>query len=144
MTSPASCRCSPLEHQLNRRAFLGSAAGLLGATAGLDFLGSPLLADQLAKQQKRAILLFLAGGASQFETFDPKPGRPTGGPFQAIQTSVPGVRVSELMPEMAKRLHQHTAIIRSLCTHSTDHSGPKVDALMGGQRTDVGSLRIPT
>ncbi len=144
MTSPASCRCSPLEHQLNRRAFLGSAAGLLGATAGLDFLGSPLLADQLAKQQKRAILLFLAGGASQFETFDPKPGRPTGGPFQAIQTSVPGVRVSELMPEMAKRLHRHTAVIRSLSTNVADHSGPRVDALLSGQRNDVGTLRTPS
>jgi uncharacterized protein (DUF1501 family) len=143
MTAPASARCSPLEHHISRRAFLGSAAGLLGASAGLDILGSPLLAEQLAKQQKRAILLFLAGGSSQFETLDPKPGRPTGGPFQAIQTGTPGVHISELMPEMAKRLHRHTAVIRSLSTGVTDHSGPRVDALLSGQRNDVGTLRTP-
>src|SRR5262245_11628487 len=95
-TSPA--QCFALDHHLSRRAFLGSTAGrLAGGVAGLDFLGSPALANQLQKEQKRAILIFLPGGASQFETWDPKPGRPTGGPFQAIQTSVPGVRIGELM-----------------------------------------------
>jgi hypothetical protein len=133
------------DHDRSRRAFLGSAAGLLaGGMSGLDCLGSPALADQLRKDQKRAILIFLAGGASQFETWDPKPGQPTGGPFQAIQTSVPGVRISELMPEMAQRLHRHTAIIRSLSTGVTDHSGPRVEALMSGQRNDVGNLRTPS
>jgi hypothetical protein len=132
-------------HRLSRRAFLGS-AGLLagGGTAGLDFLGSPALAEQLRKQEKRAILIFLSGGASQFETWDPKPGRPTGGPFQAIQTSVPGIRISELMPQMARRLHRGTAIIRSLSTKSTEHSGPMVEKLLSGQRTDVGNLRTPS
>src|SRR5437016_10118316 len=43
-------------------------------------------------------------GASQLETFDPKPGVPTGGPFASIQTSSSGVRISELMPRMAARL----------------------------------------
>ena len=52
---------------------------------------SPALADELKKQQKRVILLWLAGGASQLETWDPKPGAATGGPFRAIQTDVPGV-----------------------------------------------------
>lgn len=135
------------DHQLGRRAFLGSAAGLLaGGTAGLDFLGSPVLADQLRKDQKRAILIFLAGGASQFETWDPKPRQPTGGPFQAIQTSVPGVHISELMPEMAKRLHKQTAIIRSLSTGGggVEHTGPLAEAVLSGQRSDVGKLRTPS
>ena len=134
-----------LDHPLSRRAFLGSAAGVLaGGMAGLDFLGSPALANQLQKDQKRAILIFLAGGASQFETWDPKPRQPTGGPFQAIQTSVPGVHLSELMPEMAKRLHKHTAIIRSLSTRSTEHTGPLAEAVLSGQRSDVGKLRTPS
>lgn len=138
--------CSPLEHRISRRALLGSAAGLFagGGMPGLDILGTPALAQQLVKNQKRAILIFLAGGASQFETWDPKPRRPTGGPFQAIQTSVPGVQISELMPEMAQRLGKHTAIIRSLSTQNVDHSGPKVDALLAGQRNDVGNLRTPS
>src|SRR5262245_16635321 len=119
-SSPA--RCFPLDHHLSRRAFLGSTAGLLaGSVVGLDCLGSPVLAEQLQKDQKRAILIFLSGGASQFETWDPKPGRPTGGPFQAIQTSVPGVRIGELMPAMAQRLHKHTAVIRSLSCKNVEH-----------------------
>ena len=70
--------CSPREHQLGRRAFLGSALGVAGGLVGLDFLGSPALANQLVRGQKRVIMLFLSGGASQFETWDPKPGRLTG------------------------------------------------------------------
>src|SRR5687768_15831587 len=100
--------CGSPDHLLSRRALLG--AGALGAAAmaadmsQVNILAQPALADELRKQQKRVILLWLAGGASQLETFDPKPGRPTGGPFRAIPTSVPGVHISELMPQMAKRL----------------------------------------
>src|SRR5262245_33692002 len=126
--------CGSPEHLLNRRAFLGSAAGLLaGGSVGLDFLGSPALAGQLVKDQKRAILIFLSGGASQFETWDPKPGRPNGGPFQAIQTSVPGIRIGELLPAMAQRLHKHTAVIRSFSTQNAEHAGATVDALLRGE-----------
>src|SRR5213594_4076507 len=99
MTIP-SASCS-------RRSFLNAAALGAGALAAdmtaLDVLNSPLLANELKRNDKRVILLWLAGGASQLETFDPKPGRPTGGPYQSIQTSTPGVRISELMPKMARR-----------------------------------------
>ena len=71
---------------------------------GLDLLTHSLLAGELKKKQKRVILLWLAGGASQLETFDPKPGAPTGGPFRSIQTAMPGVHISELMPKMAARM----------------------------------------
>jgi hypothetical protein len=103
-----------------------------------------VLANQLQKQQKRALCIFLSGGASQFETWDPKPGRPTGGPFQAIQTSVPGVRISELMPEMARRLHKRTAVIRSLSCQNVEHAGVGVQALLRGERTDLGNLKTPS
>jgi hypothetical protein len=85
-------------------------------------------------------LLWLAGGASQLETWDPKPGRPTGGPFRAINTSVPGVQISELMPEMAKRMN-HTAIIRSLNTKNGDHGGAA--RLMHLGRRDEPNLKYP-
>jgi hypothetical protein len=87
---------------------------------GVQALAFPEIADELRRQQKRCILLWLAGGASQLETFDPKPGVPTGGPFRAIQTAVPGIHISELMPRMAQRI-RHTAIIRSLNTRNGDH-----------------------
>src|SRR5207244_12565705 len=61
-----------------RRAFLGATAALGAAAAadmtGLNVLGTPALAGELKKGQKRVILLWLAGGSSQLETWDPKPG----------------------------------------------------------------------
>jgi hypothetical protein len=105
---------------------------------GLDVLQTPALASELKKQQKRVILLWLAGGASQLETWDPKPGAATGGPFKAIPTSVPGVHISELMPQMAKRMH-HTCLIRSLNTRIGDHGGG-ARLMMRGRRDEAGLL----
>ena len=106
---------------LSRRDMLRlSAAGVIG-TSFSTWL--PILAAHSAETRtatKRCILLWLAGGASQLETFDPKPGATTGGPFRAIKTSVPGVQISELMPKMAARMH-HSCIIRSLNTRNADH-----------------------
>src|SRR5437016_4705689 len=104
---PRNTFCGSSAHALDRRAFLGPAA--VGAAAfadmtQLNILSSPALAGEMKKNQKRVILLWLAGGASQLETFDPKPGASTGGPFRAIQTDVPGVQISELMPQMAQRM----------------------------------------
>ena len=95
-----------LSMSLSRRTFLGAAAATTVAAdmTVLNVLRSPVLADALKRNGKRVILLWLAGGASQLETFDPKPGRPTGGPFRAIQSSVPGVAISELMPKISTRL----------------------------------------
>src|SRR3954470_8948872 len=74
--------------QVTRRGFFNRAA--LGASAVaaanmsvLDVLQSSALADVIKRNDKRVILFWLAGGASQLETFDPKPGRPTGGPYRA-------------------------------------------------------------
>lgn len=118
--------CGSPEHTLDRRRFLGALAAGAAALAAdmtvLDALKSPVLADELKAQQKRVILLWLAGGSSQLETWDPKPGAPTGGPFRAIPTSVPGIHISELMPKMAQRM-EHTCIIRSLNTKNGDHGG---------------------
>ncbi len=75
--------------------------------------------------------------------WDPKPGRRTGGPFQTIQTSVPGFRMSELMPRMAARIHK-TAVIRSFSSLNTGHTGGSVFALMSGDRRDTGNLRTPS
>src|SRR5579872_3269662 len=119
--------CGSAEHGVNRRGFLGAAAfagaGALAADMTvLNVLKNPVLADEIKRQEKRVILLWLAGGASQLETWDPKPGRPTGGPFRAIDTNVAGIRISELMPRLAQRQH-HTAIVRSLNTKNADHGG---------------------
>jgi uncharacterized protein (DUF1501 family) len=135
--------CGSPDHAVSRRAFLGAAGAGAAAFAdmtGLSVLGTPALAGELKKGQKRVILLWLAGGASQLETWDPKPGATTGGPFRAIKTDVPGLMISELMPEMAKRM-KHTCVIRGLNTRNGDHgSGAKL--MMRGRR-DEANLRYP-
>src|SRR6187401_2261401 len=129
---------------MSRRGFLGTAAAAGTAAfadmTGLDLLGNAAVAGEMKKQQKRVILLWLAGGSSQLETWDPKPGAPTGGPFRSIATSVPGIRISELMPKMAQRM-EHTCIIRSLNTKNGDHGGGA--RLMMRGRMDDPSLHYP-
>src|SRR6516225_3482563 len=136
--------CGSPAHMLDRRRLLGtigaSAAALAADMTALDVLKEPVLAGELKKQQKHVILLWLAGGASQLETWDPKPGAATGGPFRSIATSVTGVAISELMPKMARRL-KHTSIIRSLNTRNGDHGGG--DRLMMRGRPDDPSLHYP-
>jgi len=136
--------CGSPDHAIDRRRFLGTLAAGAGAIAGnlglMDALKHPALAGELKRQQKRVILLWLAGGSSQLETWDPKPGAPTGGPFRAIDTNVPGLRISELMPKMARRMDR-TSVIRSLNTKIGDHGGGA--RLMMRGRMDDPSLRYP-
>src|SRR5437763_12077496 len=124
---------------MNRRDFLGvvgaTGVGFAADMTRLNVLSSPALAAELKSQQKRCILLWLAGGASQLETWDPKPGTPTGGPFRAIPTSVPGIHISELMPQMAQRM-KHTCIVRSLNTKNGDH-GAAAKLMMRGRRDEA-------
>src|SRR5579862_9783176 len=118
--------CGSAEHVVSRRGFLGllGAAGAAACTdmTAIQALAAPEVAAELRRNDKRCILLWLAGGSSQLETWDPKPGAVTGGPFQSIPTSVPGVHISELMPKMAARMDR-TCIIRSLNTKNGDHGG---------------------
>jgi hypothetical protein len=133
--------CGSNAHSLDRRSFLCSAAGSIGGVAGVHYLGQEALAEQLKRNDKRVILLWLAGGASQLETWDPKPGRPTGGPFTDIATSVPGVRISELMPKMAQRFGKSTSVVRSLNTKNGSHGGGA--QLMMRGRNDEPSVKYP-
>ncbi len=114
--------CIPREHTLHRRTFLetllaGSAAvSLPGVSLGSDVPA----ADALRGKQKRALFIWLAGGSSQFEMWDPKPGRETGGPFRSIETAIPGYRVCELMPKLAG-VANRLAVVRSLDTQISEH-----------------------
>jgi len=137
--------CGSSEHDISRRAFLshslavGSGA-LLGTTGAVHALDERGPNEALRRSGKSVILLWLAGGASQFETWDPKPGQLSGGPFAAIPTSVPGVHVSELMPEMAKRMH-HLSVVRSLNTGDAGH-GPAAVMMMRGRKNEA-ALHYP-
>ncbi len=118
-----SYACGSPDHRIARRFFLGSLGAGLGAAAGLGGFGAfarPAAAGQLARDQKRVLVVFLAGGSSQLETWDPKPKTETGGPFRAIPTTVPGVHICELLPQTALQMHR-LAIVRSVNTNENDH-----------------------
>jgi hypothetical protein len=114
-----SYACGTADHLIARRQFLGTLAGGV-VVGGLGALARPVAAQQLASQQKRVIVFNMHGGLSQLESWDPKPGTDTGGPFLAIPSSVPGVHLSELLPETAKIMN-HLCIIRSVNTAEDDH-----------------------
>ncbi|MEE3219492.1 MAG: DUF1501 domain-containing protein, partial [Planctomycetota bacterium] len=80
--------CQSPQHELSRRQMLGS---LAGATAGVGLSGllQPVVADGMKSKQKQVLLIWLDGGISQLESWDPKPNTEFGGPFRAIPTSVP-------------------------------------------------------
>src|SRR6476646_12180308 len=107
--------CSPQEH-LSRRSLLKGALVTAAGVVVPNFGGlfhSQTIAAEAAKAGKRCILLWMAGGASQLETFDMKPGAATGGPFREISSNVPGTRVCEYLPRLAKQCDK-LAIIKSL------------------------------
>src|SRR5437667_371805 len=78
---------------VSRRGFLRwLGAGTLGVSL---FDRLTLFADEVRRQQRSCILLWMAGGPSQFETLDPKPGAETQGPTRAISTVTPGIQIAE-------------------------------------------------
>jgi hypothetical protein len=115
----------PRHEHLSRRALLKGtvAAGTAGALVNWGSLfGSEKANDEVRREQKSCILLWMNGGCSQFESFDMKPGRPTGGLYRPIATNLPGAQICELMPKMAQQMDK-LAVIRSMHTSQIDHPG---------------------
>lgn len=117
-----SVNCNRQQH-LSRRSLLKSTlvttSGMVVANWGALF-HSQTIAAQAKKTGKRCIMLYMEGGASQIDTFDMKPGRPTAGPFRPIKTNVNGIEICEYLPKMAQHADK-LAIIRSMKTKSVDH-----------------------
>jgi hypothetical protein len=127
MKKKATYACGSNEHLFARRDVLGSMA--LG---GVGAFALPAAAEQLASQQKRMLVINLKGGVSQLESWDPKPGTETGGPFRAIPTSVPGTHISELLPFTAKQMH-HMSLVRGVNTKNNSHA-PGTYMMLTGRR----------
>ena len=109
---------------LHRRNLLTLGLGALTATLVRPVAtaaAARAIAPAKGGRARACILLFMHGGMSQIDTFDPKPGRPTGGEFSPIRTSLTGVRVSEHLPGLAKRLNK-TTLIRSLTSREGNHT----------------------
>jgi hypothetical protein len=96
----------------------------LGALLGGGFVDALRIraAAEPSKPKTSCILIWLDGGPSHFETFDPKPEAPAEirGEFQAIQTKTPGVFVSENMTRLAA-ISDKLAIVRSVCHNQNNH-----------------------
>ena len=134
--------CHSSEHVVSRRRFLnnvGTTAAGIGFSAGFSGLVAPTVSAGLAKKQKQVLVIWLAGGSSQLETWDPKPKTDTGGPFRSIETSVPGIRISELMPRTARQMH-HLAILRSVNTKEDDHGKGQYLVHTGRRQTPAASF----
>ncbi len=134
--------CPRYEH-FSRRSLL---KGLFATTAGATvanwggLFASPARAAEVKKNQKRCILLWMNGGASQFETFDMKVGRKTGGPLRPISTNVAGTQICELLPKMAQQMDKLT-VIRSMHTSQIDH--PQGIHLMHTAYSEAANIRFP-
>ena len=119
-------RCDPTRP--SRRDFLRFGATV---TAGAAFLASTPLTRAFAEDKtvpvlpnkgkaKQVIYLYMSGGASQMETFDPKPGTTNGGPTKTISTAVPGIHIASSLPQIAKRMDQ-IALIRGMSSKEGNH-----------------------
>ena len=129
--------CHSIDHVIGRRQFLA-----VSGTAGVASLVSPAQAEKLKKQHKRVLQVFLQGGLSQLESWDPKPATKYGGPFRAISTSVPGIQVCELLPKIAQRMHL-LSIVRSINLKTNSHHDGRLFMEMGrraGSWPYVGSV----
>src|ERR1043166_5019214 len=119
---------------MNRRTFLH--AGAL-APLGLGLSQSMWLQASTRPRlgtAKACILLYMTGGPSQHETFDPKPDAPAGirGEYQPIATNVPGIRINEHLPLLAQYADRY-AILRSVY-HGSDTHGVGVHYNLTGLR----------
>jgi hypothetical protein len=126
---------------LARRDFLQLGMAAIGGLGFTDILRMRAEAAQAAGKASaddiRCIFIWLDGGPSHYETFDPKPQAPAEirGQFGSIPTSVPGVHFSEVMPHLAKQMHR-VSILRSLCHKDPNHGGGN-HYLMTGAPTPV-------
>ena len=114
--------CETGDHTIHRRLFLEGlgASGLASMLSWSGLFTSPQVLSAAKENNKHCILLWLCGAPSQFETWDPKQDLRTKGPFSSIQTSIPGVHFSELMPQCASIAHK-LSIIRSMKTKPSEH-----------------------
>ena len=137
---PPSFRVPHSTPRVSRRAFLTAAAG--ASLSG--WLGRLAAQAPDGLRPRACILLWMAGGPSHIDTFDPKPDAPANvrGEFKPIDTAVPGIRISEHFPKFA-RLMQHAAILRGMSTLESDHKLATYH-LHTGYQNRAGAVAFPS
>ena len=106
---------------MSRRHFMQHLAGASALAGSALAMGHSLYAhaDELRRNRKSAILLWMDGGPSTIDLWDLKPGANTGGPFKPI-TTAGDVQISEHLPQIAKVMDR-LSIVRSMSTREADH-----------------------
>ncbi len=107
---------------LDRRGFIKVGVGGLFSLLMAQWLDPRIAMAQGGPKPKAkaCILLWMNGGPSHLETFDPKPGAATGGPTKAIKTNVPGIEISQNLPQLAEQADK-LAIVRGMTSKEGNH-----------------------
>ena len=127
---------------IGRRDFLRGVSTASVAASALHWTDQlSLRADELRSRGMACILLWMQGGPSQFETFDPKPGHANGGETKAISTSVSGIEIADNLPQLAK-VAGDLAIIRSMTTKEGNHQ--RASFLLHTAHVPTASVHYPT
>jgi len=105
--------------RVSRRDVLG-VMGALGLSLSLPAMAGRAVARRSAERPKSVITLWMGGGMSQLESWDPHPGSPSSDELKSISTTVNGLEISEFLPQMAEQMHR-TTVIRSLTSEEGDH-----------------------
>lgn len=136
------------QNELTRRQFAARTASSLlgvGLLPGI-FSSKSHAAGKLASDLKQAataksvIYLYMSGGMSHLDTFDPKEGVETAGPTKPIKTSADGIRISEYLPLTARQMH-HITLINSVS--STQGAHEQGNYFMHTSYTLRGTIRHP-
>ncbi|MGI9241990.1 MAG: DUF1501 domain-containing protein [Verrucomicrobiales bacterium] len=114
--------------ELTRRAFMTKTAstflgvGLMpGVTGGSAFAKAAATAARKRPTARNVIYLYMSGGMTHLDTFDPKPGAVTQGPVEAIRTKADDVMISEYLPGLASQMDK-VALVRSMTTTQGAHA----------------------
>ena len=109
--------------RMTRRQWLRSTLGAAGGASFLGLLDPRILYAAPKNEETHAqsvILLWMAGGMSHLDTFDPQPGTEIGGPFESIKTTADGIMISQHLPRIAAQF-KHLSLIRSTTSNEFDH-----------------------
>ena len=111
--------------------------------AGASLLGSGILgpislnAEQLKKEGRACIFVWLGGAPSQIELWDPKPGTPNGGETKAIKTAVPGIQIAHFWPKLAEQMKE-ISLLRTIVGREAAHDRGTYHLHTGRRLTGAG------
>ncbi len=134
--------CCNRDGVLNRRSFLRWSAAGAAVTTSLGFGDTmSLQAGELRKNGMACILLFMNGGPSQLETFDPKPGHANGGETKAITTAAKDIQIADLWPKVAAQMND-ISLIRSVTNKEGAH--PRAAYQLHTGYVPTAAIKYPT